>query len=61
MRKAGPRGGTIGGPGGMRHGSMAGDGMCRRIGSRWSMMMGGMAGGADGGFLCPVQCIGSSL
>jgi hypothetical protein len=50
MRKSGPRGGTMGGPGGVLRGSIAGDGMWRLNGL---MMMGGIAGGAEGGFLWP--------
>jgi hypothetical protein len=38
----------MGGPGGLLRGSIAGFGICLLNGV---MMMGGMAGGADGGFL----------
>jgi hypothetical protein len=48
MRRSGLRGGTMGGPGGLLRGSIAGFGICLLNGS---MIMGGMAGGADGGFL----------
>ena len=59
MRRSGLRGGTMGGPGGLLRGSIAGFGICLLNGV---MMMGGMAGGADGGFLWPplsawMQCI----
>jgi hypothetical protein len=48
MRKSGLRGGKMGGPGWRLRGSIAGFGICLLNGV---MMMGGMAGGADGGFL----------
>jgi hypothetical protein len=48
MRRSGLRGGTMGGPGGLLRGSIAGFGICLLNGV---MIIGGMAGGADGGFL----------
>jgi hypothetical protein len=48
MRRSGLRGGTMGGPGGLLRGSIAGFGISLLNGV---MMMGGMAGGAEGGFL----------
>jgi hypothetical protein len=48
IRQSGRRGGTMGGPGGLVRGSIAGFGICLLNGV---MMIGGMAGGADGGFL----------
>jgi hypothetical protein len=58
MRKSGLCGGTMGGPGGLPRGSIAGFGIWRLNGV---MMMGGMAGGADGGlvsFMEWTMCIG---
>jgi hypothetical protein len=51
MRNMGIPGGRRGGRGGASIGSIGGDiGILRLNGV---MMMGGMAGGAEGGFLCP--------
>ncbi|MET0209131.1 MAG: hypothetical protein ABW220_08810 [Burkholderiaceae bacterium] len=50
QRQSGPGGGTIGGPTGMGRGSPFGAGVCRLNGL---MMIGGIAGGAEGGFLAP--------
>jgi len=50
QRQPGPGGGQMGGPTGIGRGSMAGVGVCRLKGL---MMIGGIAGGADGGPLGP--------
>jgi hypothetical protein len=63
MRMPGRPGGRMGGPGGLRRGSIAGAGA-----SRWNglMIIGGTVGGADGGPLgplflvsCMVNCMAS--
>ena len=54
QRHPGPGGGATGGPAGVRRGSMGGAGSCRLNGL---MMIGGMAGGADGGSLGPLMAI----
>jgi len=51
QRQSGPGGGTIGGPTGMGRGSPFGAGVCRLDGGCGLMMIGGIAGGADGGSL----------
>jgi len=51
QRQPGPGGGTIGGPTGIERGSPFGAGVCRLNGL---MMIGGIAGGADGGSLGPL-------
>jgi len=50
QRQSGPGGGITGGPTGIGRGSPRGEGSCRLNGS---MMIGGMAGGAEGGLLGP--------